>query len=399
MGRGGQCTKLSREELYAQVWAEPMTKLAQRYGLSDRGLGKICARMGVPTPSRGHWARVASGRTPHQAILPAIRTGQLAVVFIDRRDPHLDITERSQEIAEAIKAESHPDNHICVPDELIDPHPLVEKTAKSLRAARTNDRSLVSPRAKQCLDIRVGKESVERALRIMDALVKALDARGLELVRTEQHGTAIQVVVNNESLNFYLEEKVRREPYQPTSAEQKMIQKDRFYSFRLPDYSYVSTGYLSLKLDAINSSGLRSTWTDGKKQRVEMCLNRFIAAAHQAAAYRKAARIKRGRDERERAEQQRRDAILRQQIEREQSRLDVLTEQVKAWHAAEDLRAYIQAVRGAGYYSRHSITDGRDIDQWSAWALEQANRLDPTVTSPPSVLDHKDRFLRHRRMF
>ena len=42
MGRGDQRTELSREELYTQVWAEPMTKLAQRCGLSDRGLAKIC---------------------------------------------------------------------------------------------------------------------------------------------------------------------------------------------------------------------------------------------------------------------------------------------------------------------------------------------------------------------
>jgi hypothetical protein len=35
MGRGDQSTELTREELYAQVWTEPMTKLAQRYGLSE----------------------------------------------------------------------------------------------------------------------------------------------------------------------------------------------------------------------------------------------------------------------------------------------------------------------------------------------------------------------------
>ncbi|MEN8106889.1 MAG: hypothetical protein ABFS22_02660 [Pseudomonadota bacterium] len=31
-------------------------------------------------------------------------------------------------------------------------------------------------------------------------------------------------------------------------------------------------------------------------------------------------------------------------------------------------------------------------DEWCSWALEQANRLDPTITSPPSVLDYKDQF-------
>ena len=45
MGRGDYCTELTREELYAQVWVEPMTKLAQRYGMSDRGLAKVCIRL------------------------------------------------------------------------------------------------------------------------------------------------------------------------------------------------------------------------------------------------------------------------------------------------------------------------------------------------------------------
>ncbi len=42
----------------------------------------------------------------------------------------------------------------------------------------------------------------------------------MELAHREEHKTTIQVVVNDEMLDFYLEEKVRRERYQPTLAEQ-----------------------------------------------------------------------------------------------------------------------------------------------------------------------------------
>jgi len=34
--------KISRAELYEQVWTVPMTRLAKDYGLSDVGLAKIC---------------------------------------------------------------------------------------------------------------------------------------------------------------------------------------------------------------------------------------------------------------------------------------------------------------------------------------------------------------------
>jgi len=53
---------LSREELYAQVWATPISRLAAQYGVSGNGLAKICGRLHVPYPPRGHWARKAAGK-------------------------------------------------------------------------------------------------------------------------------------------------------------------------------------------------------------------------------------------------------------------------------------------------------------------------------------------------
>jgi len=36
--------RITREELYTQVWNTPMRTLAANYGLSDVGLGKICKK-------------------------------------------------------------------------------------------------------------------------------------------------------------------------------------------------------------------------------------------------------------------------------------------------------------------------------------------------------------------
>jgi hypothetical protein len=57
---------LTREELYALVWSEPIQKLAPRYGLSDRGFGKLCARYNIPVPPRGWWAKKAAGKRVKQ---------------------------------------------------------------------------------------------------------------------------------------------------------------------------------------------------------------------------------------------------------------------------------------------------------------------------------------------
>jgi len=71
-----QPIELTREELYAQVWADPMTKVAERYGLSDRGLAKICERMGIPVPGRGYWAQRQVVGVSLQPKLPMIKPGQ-----------------------------------------------------------------------------------------------------------------------------------------------------------------------------------------------------------------------------------------------------------------------------------------------------------------------------------
>lgn len=54
----GMVKTVNRNELYDQVWAEPMTQIAKQYGLSDRGLAKLCSRNGIPVPPRGDWAKI-----------------------------------------------------------------------------------------------------------------------------------------------------------------------------------------------------------------------------------------------------------------------------------------------------------------------------------------------------
>lgn len=52
---------LSRETLYELVWAEPVARLAKRWGVSDVAVAKWCRKLNVPRPGRGYWARVQAG--------------------------------------------------------------------------------------------------------------------------------------------------------------------------------------------------------------------------------------------------------------------------------------------------------------------------------------------------
>jgi hypothetical protein len=64
-----------RQDLYDQVWTEPLRDVARRYGISDVALGKICKKLDVPRPPRGHWAKKAVGKHGKQPPLPPLREG------------------------------------------------------------------------------------------------------------------------------------------------------------------------------------------------------------------------------------------------------------------------------------------------------------------------------------
>ena len=54
--------RYDRAKLLEEVWSEPVQLVAPRYGLSDVGLKKLCTRLQIPTPPRGHWAKVKAGK-------------------------------------------------------------------------------------------------------------------------------------------------------------------------------------------------------------------------------------------------------------------------------------------------------------------------------------------------
>jgi hypothetical protein len=55
-----QVVRLTRQELYEKMWSRPAIALAEEFGISGRGLGKICSRFEIPVPPRGYWAKLAA---------------------------------------------------------------------------------------------------------------------------------------------------------------------------------------------------------------------------------------------------------------------------------------------------------------------------------------------------
>jgi hypothetical protein len=54
--------RYNREQLYEEVWSEPIRMVAKRYRVSDVRLGEICNDLYIPKPGLGYWAKKAAGK-------------------------------------------------------------------------------------------------------------------------------------------------------------------------------------------------------------------------------------------------------------------------------------------------------------------------------------------------
>src|SRR5690348_15635621 len=148
---------LSREDLYALVWSEPMSRLSRRFGLSDVGLAKACTRMMVPVPGRGYWAKKAVGRAPRPTRLPTLPSS----AGKDKRELHVRRREAPKAI-EAVREEPEAIT-VVVPEILTQPHPLVAKTIKAYRRGRSHGDEFLTPKISDCLTVRSTMGCIDRA--------------------------------------------------------------------------------------------------------------------------------------------------------------------------------------------------------------------------------------------
>jgi hypothetical protein len=198
---------LTRKQLYELAWSEPMIKLANRFGLSDVGLKKICRKYNIPVPPRGYWARKQAGQNPGKTPLPkGVPLDTLIKIFRNPmhgnpsrlRENRIQTKEIAQQIALNARSKI--------------PHPLIERARKILQARTPNRDAILEPTNAFCLDVKVSSESLDRALSILDSIIKALEKLGHEVLITEE---ATSALISGFQVRFSLTEELRRRYIEP----------------------------------------------------------------------------------------------------------------------------------------------------------------------------------------
>ncbi|MBI3786923.1 MAG: hypothetical protein HY276_01590 [Ignavibacteriales bacterium] len=365
-----QNVELTREQLYGLVWSKPSIKLAKELGISDVAITKICKKLNIPKPYPGYWKRVSMGHPIQPPPLPILPESESTKVSI-RRKPSQQQYD-NPEILERIKAESLPNNRIYVTENLSDPHPLILQAKELLKNKSPDDYGrLNKPYNQPCLDIRVPPSSLNRALRIMNTLLKALGIRGYQVEISKGEAMPTQILVKEEKVRIYIIENVKRSERELTNEEKK---KPPFLIFNR--LLYKPTGVLTFVIDEYLSEGSRKKWSDGSRKSLEELLNEVIVGIISSAEILRLENLKRKEREQRWQEKELRRQKEEQMRQREEQQRNALDRQVQLWRKSQDIRAFLSD------YEKHTLHDagivvaGNPEVNWLQWAYGYVANLE-----------------------
>ncbi len=342
--------EIERTELYDMVWSRPMTAVAKELGVSGVAVAKWCERLEVPRPGRGYWRRVATGARIRRPSLPppAWDTPSSVTLARPRKVKTPEPAEESDLLRDAL-ARLPPS--IPVPVHLSMPHPLVVKTRVALRAGRTDHSGRLRNRIDEHLAVSVTPSLLSRALRIIDALIKALATQGWRVSVSRSpwgmNTCSTEVAIFGESIRF-------------TVTERRL---------------HARTPWLELEIHSY-AGDLQRVWRDDRRGRLEDYLADFVRGLVRVADLERRRTLEREEAERLRQEAQRVREEKQRRLRRERARFKSLESAAVNWRRAARLRAFLDALEAA-HAQAGPLTP--ELVDWLTWARAQAARIDPLV--------------------
>lgn len=401
--------KIEREKLYEQVWTTPLTILCRSYGLSYPGLRKLCGELNVPTPKRGHWAKVAAGGRVKKPALPPVGGAETLAAAKPRANP--------RPAAEQKKATS-PANDQKLPDPLDAPlHPLIRPVAKDFlddekRALQLKGkfdweqahpgRRYGGPEPKLnfgswetfcekgqilCTTheksvLRVSLKTFRRALQLLSHLAVRFETSGFRLQISQQRKW-LEASRDGARITFRISEKMNATSRITTPSWSSTPTERRFFNPTGRLSIFIGhQGFGEIPLSDRPGDPLEANWEKTlavAELQFQKALEIVARWARQELEAEEAARVRRN-DELRREETKRGE-------EAEALKRQALLQEAKDWQSAETLRTYLDALE------RRIESGGipaADYTEWKAWARGVAEDLDKSrlrISEAPAALD------------
>ena len=359
-----------REKLYNEVWSEPVTIVAKRYGVSDVMIHKICKRLKIPVPPRGYWARVRAGAKLQKAPLPQYN-GPSKIWGSRSEAPSSDEGEttgtKKMPLSYLEEAERQKILDTCsmieIKDQLRRLHSLIIEHREEMVARRkrererkrydfygirfSGNRSVKEEPDKKVISVRVTGEAINRAYRLLDALFRALKELDCRVMVDDRDGKTY-AVVRGEKIEF----------------------------------SMVESNGLGLVLE--NSRAERKNFRDTKTKILDALIGPFIIEMFETAERVRVAREAWELEQKRREEEARRRRLRAELQEEEMKKVERLQNAAMDWNIARIIRGYIETVE-----QQMDTFDEKKQEQaveWISWAKDKADWFDPTRAREDAVL-------------
>jgi hypothetical protein len=373
----------TRQELFDVVWSEPARTIAKRFGISDVGLAKACRRADLLMPPRGYWAKKAAGKRVVKPALPRRGPGMSDRITIganrwgwagddsdelSKPDPPEPVFEEPLEaVAARVRRQI---GGVRRTKSLDDAHSRILKLLAD--DERREARQRESPY--NTWDPPLFESALERRrLALLNSIIRALDKVGVTVSIDGKEGRELMAHVGDRYVSFRLDAIGAR----PNRTSDVIV---------APASRPASTP-MHCQILASGATSVVESWTDTKELRLEGHLADIAVAivVRGEGQYRESAHYHREwiiRRKAEAAEERRKQEEERLRLERERlarlekARVDRLLDQAKALREAQEIRAYVEAVRAAQGTINEPL-ENFEMGHWTDWALSQADRIDP----------------------
>jgi len=219
----------------------------------------------------------------------------------------------------------------------------------------------------------------------MATMISAIESQGFSIIVGDGHREKTVAKIHGQEVMFGLVEKVDRVEL---TAPPKGGVLERVLSYGGTPVGFLPNRNFILEVwHPYDASPKR--WKDGKLRKIEDLIPQVLAdfirialAERHKQAQRAAAKCEEERREIERLH-------LQRLIKQEEARGRALRRAALDWLRASQLRSFLSAASEAAIQDGQSAEPGTPFGDWLKWAQAQADRLDPLMENPASIVDRK----------
>ena len=415
--------KLTRKQLYDEIWALSVAGVARKYNLNYGKLIATCKVENIPFPSSGYWTKKNMGKDvsneiaefsgledteisliTKDAVVKRVRKAKAEVV----EKVHTDITEELDVTAEEDLLQKKTENIPKWSDGILDYldeternkvleyacnlqisqstrlHKMLVQYKKDIadyksKLKEAQSRPYYNPRHNKPENEpeffkEMSDECMTRAIAILDTVFKSIESLGGSI------NSDLSVKIRDDIVRFRMVESQDQVKYEMTKQEAQALVK---YNDDIKNHRWASKPQIR-KYDKVYNGklrivfGERSYIRDNDSEKLEDRLGDILVTLYEKAEENRIVREAREEAERKRVEEARRREENRQRKEQEIRLVKELVNKAEDYRIAKEIREYIQAMIDSG---NEDITP-----EWIEWALKKADWYDPSIATEDEYL-------------